>query len=278
MRPFSLDRAAENIFQPRSRVLEAESVIRTTMNRDSREIHFATEVTRPANRRLCVWFAVCAFLIVFAGFARTFYLRQLFETVGLPLLLRLHGLLFTAWLVLFFVQARLVARHHVKLHRRLGIVGVVLAPLAGCVALAVAFRAGRRLFLTDPASLTSLRVRPLAMDFGTILMFLTLAITALCLRGRPEAHKRLILLASCSILLPAIARIPFLFEAVGLWGVVTITEVPPLACILYDSIKQRRLHPAFGWGGAALLSSFPAFMLLGSSNLWLRFVSWLVRL
>ena len=239
--------------------------------------------TRPAariNRRFYTWFVVCAFLIVFAGFARTFYLRPLFQTKGLPLLLHLHGFLFTAWFVLFFVQARLVARHRVDLHRKLGLVGAVLAPLCAYVAIRVPFTAARRFVVAHPMSLTNLRAQSLAMDFGTALMFLVLVTIALYLRRRPEYHKRIMALACCSLLLPAIGRIPFfdtvLFDAVGFWGLVAITEVPPLTCILYDTIKHRRLHPAFGWGGAALLASFPAFLLIGASDSWLKFAHWLL--
>ena len=90
------------------------------MDSSSEEVITAPPAER-INRRFYTWFVVCAFLIVFAGFARTFYLRPVFQTRGLPLLLHLHGFLFTAWFVLFFVQARLVARHRVDLHRKLGI-------------------------------------------------------------------------------------------------------------------------------------------------------------
>ena len=239
----------------------------------------ATNLGRTAvtgNQRFYTWFAVCAFLIIFAGFAHTYYLRHVFETKGLPLLLHLHGFLFTAWFVLFFVQVRLVARHRVDLHRKLGVVGAFLAPLCTCVAIGVSFHAGRRFALAHPNSLTNLRARPAAMDFGTSLMFLLLVAIALHLRRRPEIHKRVMVLACCSLLLPAIGRIPFVFDTVGFGGLVAITEVPPLTCILYDTIKHRRLHPAFGWGGAVLLSSFPAFMLVGSSDSWLKCLSWLL--
>ena len=247
----------------------------------SSEEMLATRTASAINRRFYTWVAVCAFLIIVAGFAHTYYLRLVFETKGLPLLLHLHGFLFTTWFVLFFIQARLVARHRVDLHRKLGVVGAFLAPLCACVAIRVAFNAGRRSVLAHPNSLTNLRVRPLAMDFGTSLMFLVLVAIALYLRRRPEIHKRVMVLACCSILLPAIGRIPFtgnrvLFGAVGFWGLVAITEVPPLTCILYDTIKHRRLHPAFGWGGAVLLSSFPAFLLVGASDSWLKFTSWLL--
>jgi hypothetical protein len=138
----------------------------------------AARPTARMNRRFYTWFVVCAFLIIFAGFAHTFYLRAVFETAALPLLLHLHGFLFTAWFVLFSVQARLVARHRVDLHRKLGIVGALLAPLCMAVAIRVSFNAGRRAFLAHPASLDTL-ARPFAMDFGTALMFLLLVAIAL---------------------------------------------------------------------------------------------------
>jgi hypothetical protein len=233
-----------------------------------------------SNRRFYTWFVVCAFLIVFAGFAHTFYLRAVFQTAALPLLLQLHGFLFTAWFVLFFVQARLIARHRVDLHRKLGVVAAFLAPLCTFVAMRVSFKAGRRSFLAHPASLSNFGP-PGAMDFGTSTMFLLLVATALYFRRRPDIHKRSMVLACCSILFPALGRIPasattVLFDAVGFWRLVAITEIPPLACILYDTIKHRRLHPAFGWGGAVLLASFPAFLLIGASDSWLKFVSWLL--
>ncbi len=249
------------------------------MDSSSEEV-IATRTAVAINRHFYTWFAVCAFLIIFAGFAHTFYLRLVFETKKLPLLLHLHGFLFTAWFVLFFVQARLVARHHVDLHRKLGVVGAVLAPLCACVAIRVSFNAGRRIVLADPTFLANFRA-PLAMDFGTALMFVVLVAIALYLRRRPDYHKRIMVLACCSILLPAIGRIPFLadtvlFHTVGFWGLVAITEVPPLTCILYDTIKHRRLHPAFGWGGAVLMASFPAFLLISASESWLKFASWLL--
>jgi hypothetical protein len=157
----------------------------------------ATPTATRVNRRFYTWFVVGAFLIIFAGFAHTFYLRVFFETAPLPLLLHLHGFLFTAWFVLFFVQARLVARHRVDLHRNLGVVGAFLAPLCAFVAIRVSFNAGRRAVLANPTSLANL-THPFAMDFGTALMFLVLVAIALNLRRRPEIHKRLMVLAAAS--------------------------------------------------------------------------------
>lgn len=242
---------------------------------------FAAANRPKARGSFYTWVAVGIFLIVFAGFARTYYLKALFGTPALPLLLHLHGLIFTLWFVLFFIQVRLVVRRRVDLHRRLGVLAAVLAPLAACVAIAVSFHAGRRRYLASPASLTILSVRPLALDFGSSLTFAVFVAAALYFRRRGDIHKRLMVLASCGLLLPGMGRllevIPLHFlHAGGVWEMVGFTEITPVVCILYDTIKYRRLHPGFAWGGLALLSSLPLFMVIGSTNVWLNFMKWLL--
>jgi hypothetical protein len=226
------------------------------------------------------WVAVCTLLIIFGGFARTYYLKELFGTRALPLFLHLHGLIFTLWFTLFFIQVRLVARHRVDLHRRLGIAGAVLAPIAAGVAIAVSFHAGRRSYLANPSSLTD-NLRPLALDFGSSLTFVLMVTTALYFRRRGDVHKRLMVLASCALLLPAVGRflelVPLtLLHSGGLWEMVGFTEITPIVCIVYDTVSHRRLHPAFAWGVLALLSSLPVFMIIGSTHTWLNFSTWLL--
>lgn len=240
--------------------------------------HLDRQLRKTPTISFYTWVAVGTLLIVFIGFARTFYLKVVFGTRPLPFYLHLHGLIFTAWFVLFFVQARLVARHHVDLHQRLGIFAAFLAPLGACMATGVSIHAVRRSYLANQASLAN-NLRPLALDLGSSLIFVFLVAAALYFRRRGGIHKRLMVLASCSLLLPAIGRIPLPFiMAGGLWGLVGLTEVTPLVCILYDTVKHRHLHPAFAWGGAAVLASFPAFLLIGSTNVWFSFSTWLVSL
>lgn len=106
---------------------------------------------RPQNRDAAksfgsfyTWAVVAAALIVFAGFARTYYLRMLFGKPALPWLLHVHGALMTAWFVLFFVQTSLISAHRVDLHKRLGIFGGVLASTMVAVGIVVATRAAAR--------------------------------------------------------------------------------------------------------------------------------------
>src|SRR5687767_832581 len=69
--------------------------------------------------------------VTFSGFARTYYLKFLFDLPPLSRAAHVHGLISTLWIVLHYTQARLIAAHRVALHKRLGIasalVGVILA-------------------------------------------------------------------------------------------------------------------------------------------------------
>jgi hypothetical protein len=75
------------------------------------------------------WFFIGAagflLLIVFLGFAPTFYLRPLFAPYvrlrPVPWYRYVHGALMTLWYVLFLIQASLVAGGRVRLHRRVGV-------------------------------------------------------------------------------------------------------------------------------------------------------------
>lgn len=58
-------------------------------------------VTNTVRHDLFSIFAVVAFAILFAGFARTFFLRFLFTSPKMPVYLYLHGLLFSGWFALF---------------------------------------------------------------------------------------------------------------------------------------------------------------------------------
>src|SRR3546814_15930758 len=78
------------------------------------------------------WFHLCwmaaAMLVIVAGFAPTWFLRPwLAQVQMLPItpLVWLHGLLFTAWLLLFATQVGLVSGGKLPLHRSLGRLALV---------------------------------------------------------------------------------------------------------------------------------------------------------
>lgn len=89
--------------------------------------------TNPSSRveysRFYFWMAVVIALTAFIGFSRTFFLKEWTSSPPLPLILHIHGIVATGWILLFLTQTTLIDHHRVDLHRRLGITGVVLAVL-----------------------------------------------------------------------------------------------------------------------------------------------------
>jgi hypothetical protein len=225
-----------------------------------------------ADRGIYTWAALAAVIIVFAGFARTYYLKGLFGTPALSTLVHLHGLVMTAWFALFVVQVRLVAVGNVAMHRRLGMFGGGLA--AGVVAV------GTLTAITGAALGHSPGPPPLVfltIPLGDMVVFTTLVSLGLAYRHRPAIHKRLLLLSSVGILTAAIARIQL--EAIqrgGLPVFFALTDVCLLCCIGADWLKNRRPHAAFVWGFLFIFATQAFRFWVSGTPQWLRFATWLV--
>jgi hypothetical protein len=88
----------------------------------------------------------------------------------------------------------------------------------------------------------------LVIPLGTVVVFAALAGAASCIDGRSELTQALMLLATLSILTPAIARIPWEpFRVMGPPLFLAVTDTCVLALVAYDTWRNRRLHPAFLW-------------------------------
>ncbi len=229
-------------------------------------------VGKRSERTFYTWAAVVAALVVFAGFARTYYLKGAFGTPDLSTLKHLHGFVMTAWFTIFLVQVRLVATGRTRIHRKLGVAGAVVAVLVLVVGTATALIAAKNGATPGPPPLVFL-----AIPLGDMLVFLALVSAALLYRKRPEYHKRLMLLASLGILTAAIARIPLDFlQAGGLPAFFATTDVLILAFAAADTVKNRRLHPAMLAGVLVIVGSQVARFLIAGTPQWMSFARWLV--
>jgi hypothetical protein len=237
---------------------------------------------RISDRPLYLLAAVVIPLIVLAGFARTYYLKGYFATPPLPsLLVHVHGLVMTAWVVLFIVQVLLVAKRRTKLHQQLGIAGAVLAGLVFVVGILTGLYGAAR-FINNPSLLTPGAPPPLPfliIPLGDMLVFAILITAALYYRKRLDIHKRLMLLAAINLTVPAIARIPVSFIANGgPFAFFGLADLCVIAFVVFDTIRHRKLHRAFLWGGLLIVVMQPLRILLAPTNLWISFAAALVRL
>lgn len=231
-------------------------------------------VQRAAARQLYTGAAIVAALVVFAGFAPTYYLKSAFGTPSLPVLKHLHGIVMTAWFALFLVQVRLVATGRTALHRKIGVAGAGLA-LAMLVVGTMLGIASARAGFTPLAGLSPLAF--LAIPIGEIAMFAGLVTAGIAMRRHTAWHKRLMLLSSVAILTPAMARLPFDFVHAGGPPVFfALTDLVVLGCIGFDTLRNHRLHPAFAAGFAFVLVLQFGRLALSRTAAWMEFAKWLV--
>jgi hypothetical protein len=239
----------------------------------------ANTAARAADRRrervFHTGMAAAFLLIVFAGFARTYYLRPYFAAAPLQPLLHLHGVVFSSWIILLLAQTLLVASKRTGTHRRLGVAGGVLAAVmlvVGTLTAVVRAKAG-----AAPAGAPS----PLAfltIPLGDMLVFALLVGAGFHFRRRVDFHKRLMLLATIAILPAAVARLPFDFiQHYGPPAFFGLSDLFVVVCLAYDLVSRGRFHRATVLGGLLLVVSHPLRLVVGNTQPWLAFAEWLTR-
>ena len=227
-----------------------------------------------AERPLYLWAAALAIAVVFAGFARSFYLKAVFDPSPMTALVAIHGMVMTCWFLLFFVEAWLAGSGRIAAHRRLGAFGTLLAATVLVLGIATAIAAGHLGRIPPGAPPPPIF---LVVPLGDMFVFACLTGAGLYLRKRSDWHKRLMLLSCVGLLTAAISRIPVdAWRQAGIAAYFLSTCALVLACIAWDTLRSRRLHPAFVSGGLLVLLSWPLRLALAQTEAWQRFAHWLI--
>jgi hypothetical protein len=203
---------------------------------------------RQGEHRLFAWSALSIAVLVFVGFSRTYYLHSSFGTPDLSMFLNVHGAVMTGWIVLFGVQTFLIASNHTRLHRVLGTFGLGYAALVVAIGSAATILAARREVRAHSVFVSSF-LTVLALELTQMFLFASLVALGVWFRNRIGYHKRLMLLATICMLPNPLVR---LFILVGIRSNIVILSLWALlvmAVVLVDSVRNRKLHPAFGVGG-----------------------------
>lgn len=206
--------------------------------------------------------SLAALLVVLVGFAPTYYLRSRFFTDGLPAHLHAHGLLFSAWIVFAAVQTWLIAAGRRAWHRTLGWAGAALAALTTASGVTAGILTARR---EAARGLDDAAQAFLTIPIFSMAVFAGLVAAAVAWRRHPQVHKRLMLLATISILDAPIARWP---GAPGPIGVFVLVDLFIVAMFVYDLVSRGRVHPSTLVGGAAILGNQALRDAVGRSDVW----------
>jgi hypothetical protein len=234
----------------------------------------AALATRRRTRRFYVGMAIAIAITVFVGFFRSYYLRGWYGAPELSRLVHVHGAVFTTWVLFFVAQTALVASGRTYLHRRMGIAGGILAALVVIVGTTVAVMRLR----TGISPLPGIPAASFfAIPFFDMVVFAILVSTAIYLRRRLEAHKRLMTLSMITLLAAPIARMRFLPLPPGPPTFFALADLFIVAMLVYDLTTRRRVHPATIWGGLLVVASQPLRLMIAGTSAWMAFAGWLTR-
>jgi hypothetical protein len=210
-------------------------------------------------------------IVIFVGFSRTFYLRPYYFPERLIPLLIVHGTIFSSWIALFVTQTMLVATKNTRIHMKLGVAGLVIAPLMLLIGTYTALVRAK-----GPSPLPD--VNPLAfltIPLGDMLIFGILFGAAYYYRNKLATHKRLMLLASIALLPAGVARWPIHFIETGgplvFYGLADLFIVP---CLIFDIITRGKPHRATVLGGLLIIVSHPLRLIIGGTHAWIAFATW----
>jgi hypothetical protein len=230
---------------------------------------------RPPRQYDNYFFSAMAFLIlvtVLVGFGRTYFLAGVFRAPLPSLIIHIHGAVFSSWILLLITQIGLVSAGRVDIHRRLGLAGFGLACLMTVLGVLAASNALARGF-APPGSGFDPRTF-YAIPIVDMLVFAALVFFAYRARFNPAAHKRLILIATISIMDAPTGRPPFAAITAHPFLGSTFVAIFLLLLMAYDLWSTRKVHRATIWASLFVLIAQQLQVPLGNTAAWHAFATW----
>lgn len=201
-------------------------------------------------------FPVSALLIALAavvGFAPNSVAIITGRAENPALIIHVHAAVMSAWVALLVAQSVLVYRGRIALHRRLGTTSMVLAPIIVGLMILIAIE----YFPQGPIGSAVV-----AVQLRRILLFTLFITWALWVRkSDPQAHKRLMVLATIAVIDAAFFRMSWFLPDLGIDSFVVAAHIQQLALIvpilMLDFKRYGRPH-AVTLSGIMLLLAFTA--------------------
>jgi hypothetical protein len=222
-------------------------------------------VNRTVERVYFGGMAMLLCVVVYVGFSPTYFGAGMLRAPLPAPILHVHGAVFTLWMVIYMVQAALISARRVSWHRSLGVIAFCLPPVMavlGLIAALDALHRGVKIGNLDAAE--SLSIPLLGIAAFSVVIYASWRA-----RRRPDAHKRLILLATIGLADAALGRFPW--NRMGMSpaaGAVAGLGILILLVIAYDLVSLRRLHRSTLWA-APLIFVVGAFAVpIGMTPAW----------
>lgn len=194
----------------------------------------------PARRRVHQFYLGVTILLigmVGVGFWPGYFGPLVRGGVTRPWIIHLHGAVFSGWMALLLLQVVLAATERVRLHRRVGNIGIAYGVLVLGLGIVVSFAAPAIHVRTGEWTVDRAAAFML-LPLVDMILFAGFFGAAVAYRRKPEVHKRLILAATVALAFAGAARMsfqsPFVFLVVWL--------SPMVVALAFDVVTRGRVH------------------------------------
>lgn len=219
--------------------------------------------------------------IVVKGFGPSFFFRNNSEIEdgqgpeGLPVYLIIHGLVMTTWIILLVVQTGLIQTKNIKTHRQLGWIGLAVAVLVIPTGILAMTGFGPRLLAAGvPAQVLREGLSLLFwIDVFSLILFPNLIGAAVYFRKNSIEHKRYMLYAGITLLVPALGRMAAQIapaDSLGgiNWPLTWSMQLCIMLCVpLYDFIKHRNIQKSTSVSFIAVFMAMLLAVLLAETEI-----------
>lgn len=236
----------------------------------------AANIAIPRKKSRYFLAAAClALAVVLMGFWTTFILPSFKGEFSAPAVIYVHGAFLFLWSLVLLVQSSLIHAKKVRVHLTIGYIALAVAAGVVISTMAVGVYTMKR---DLGAGLGRIAVSSLVGTFTAPIIFAILVSLAVKYRRRPEIHKRLMLLAMIAIIWPAFFRFRHYFPSVPSPEIYFGMFLPNLMIVIsmiWDKVRNGRIHPVFLIAGTALIAENVAEALLFDTPPWQTAANWL---
>jgi hypothetical protein len=231
-------------------------------------------VNRTAERVFFGGMALLLCVVVVIGFTPTYFGAGVFRAPLPSPILQVHGAVFTLWMILYLAQTALISAGRVGWHRTFGTVAFCLPPIMVVLGLFAALDALHRKVMIGPLDPSV----SFAIPTLGILSFAIVIYAAWRTRRRPDAHKRLILLATVGLTEAALGRFPWTHMGISpAGGAVEGLGVLILLVVIYDLLALHRVHRSTMWAAPVIFVLNAFAVPIGMTAEWHAFAALLSR-
>ena len=237
------------------------------------------------SRYFYFYMALACTAVAFLGFAPTYWRPIVSGSLKVNPIIHVHAAVFFTWVLFFTWQTWLASSRQLARHRAIGLAGIAFATamtIFGTQAAVNSMKVAASMGLRDQG--IAFAIVPLS---GIVFFAVVFALAIAAVRT-PESHKRLMLLASISLLDAAVARWFLTFLAPpGPPGPppVPVTIVPAMCAylllavaVVHDWRTRGRPHRVYVVGGVALVTVKLLNWPVSETAAWRSFAGWLLSL